>query len=163
MLFMLGFLIFFFARVQLGDHDHGPLLDGLKRPSDYVLAGKNLFFQLCSATREKNPTVSFFLVEIKTYLLRATLYLSVIRSLKYHLNYVWKQFNDLHKIVSIRSSNDISLILSHISTIYGLIIDPPNNQLTVGLIAELVEPAPESLRSGFKSHSGLKIILEMGS
>lgn len=86
MLFMLGFLIFFFARVQLGDHDHGPLLDGLKRPSDYVLAGKNLFFQLCS-----------------------------------------------------------------------------NNQLTVGLIAELVEPAPESLRSGFKSHSGLKIILEMGS
>lgn len=28
-------------RVQLGDHDLGPVLDGLKRPSDYVLAGKD--------------------------------------------------------------------------------------------------------------------------
>lgn len=30
-------------RVQLGDHDLGPLLDGLKTPTDYVLAGKFFF------------------------------------------------------------------------------------------------------------------------
>jgi len=38
------FIYFYFLpenRVQLGDHDLGPLLDGLKRPSDYVLAGKD--------------------------------------------------------------------------------------------------------------------------
>lgn len=36
------------CRVQLGDHDLGPLLDGLRTPTDYVLAGekivKNLMF-----------------------------------------------------------------------------------------------------------------------
>ena len=36
-------LIYFWlkTRVQLGDHDLGPLLDGLKTPTDYVLAGKD--------------------------------------------------------------------------------------------------------------------------
>lgn len=93
--FMLGFPIFFFARVQLGDHDHGPLLDGLKRPSDYVLAGKNLVFQPCSATREKNATALIFLVEIKTSLLRAKLCLCDQineNSISFELQYVWKQF-----------------------------------------------------------------------
>ena len=42
-------------------------------------------------------------------------------------------------LFSIRSSNEISLIWSHISTIYGLIIDPHDNQLPVGLTAQLVE------------------------
>lgn len=27
-------------RVHLGDHDLGPLLDGLRTPTDYVLAGE---------------------------------------------------------------------------------------------------------------------------
>lgn len=31
------------SRVQLGDHDLGPLLDSLKTPTDYVLAGKKSF------------------------------------------------------------------------------------------------------------------------
>ena len=31
---------FCFCRVQLGDHDLGPLLDGLRTPTDYVLAGE---------------------------------------------------------------------------------------------------------------------------
>ena len=42
------------------------------------------------------------------------------------------------KIVSIRNSNENSLVWSHISTIYGFIIDSRNDQLPVGLIAELV-------------------------
>ena len=45
----------------------------------------------------------------------------------------------LKDIVSIGGSNEISLIETHTSTIYGLIIDPHNNQLPVGLIAQLVE------------------------
>ena len=43
------------------------------------------------------------------------------------------------EIVCIRSSNEISFIKTHISTINGLVIDPQNNQLSVGLIAQLVE------------------------
>ena len=38
------------SRVQLGDHDLGPLLDSLKTPTDYVLAGKKsflFFFKVC--------------------------------------------------------------------------------------------------------------------
>lgn len=37
------------SRVQLGDHDLGPLLDSLKTPTDYVLAGKKSFsfFKVC--------------------------------------------------------------------------------------------------------------------
>ena len=31
------------SRVQLGDHDLGPLLDSLKTPTDYVLAGEKSF------------------------------------------------------------------------------------------------------------------------
>ena len=42
------------------------------------------------------------------------------------------------KIVSIRNSNANSLVWSHISTTYGFIIDPRNDQLPVGLIAQLV-------------------------
>ena len=43
------------------------------------------------------------------------------------------------EIVSIRSSNENSLIKRHISTIYGLIIDPRNIQLSVGPIAQLIK------------------------
>ena len=39
----------------------------------------------------------------------------------------------------ISSSNKISLIWSHISTIYGLIIYPHNDQLLVGVIAQLAD------------------------
>ena len=66
--------------------------------------------------------------------------------IQYHLNYstCGNNFNvnHLRKNVSICSSNDVSLILPHISTIYRLTIDPPNDQLPFGLTAELVEPAP---------------------
>ena len=41
---------------------------------------------------------------------------------------------DSIEMVSIRSSNEISSIKTHISTIYGLTIDPRNDQLQVGLI-----------------------------
>ena len=40
------------------------------------------------------------------------------------------------EIVSTRSSKEISLIKTHI---YGLIIDPPSDQLPVGLKAQLLE------------------------
>ena len=43
------------------------------------------------------------------------------------------------EIVSIRSSNEISLIKTHVSSIYGLIRDPHNDQLPVGVTAQLVE------------------------
>ena len=45
------------------------------------------------------------------------------------------------EIVSICSSNEISLIKMHniLSTIYGLMIDPNDDQLPVGLIAQQVE------------------------
>ena len=38
------FLLFLLeCRVQLGDHDLGPILDGLRTPTDYVLAGEKSF------------------------------------------------------------------------------------------------------------------------
>lgn len=33
-------------RVHLGDHDLGPLLDGLRTPTDYVLAGEGQSYYL---------------------------------------------------------------------------------------------------------------------
>ena len=52
-------ICFLIGRVQLGDHDLGPLLDGLKRPSDYVLAGKDSFiFFNCLCTNSKHETLN---------------------------------------------------------------------------------------------------------
>lgn len=42
-----------FCRVQLGDHDLGPLLDGLRTPTDYVLAGKKSFFMFWIVIHDK--------------------------------------------------------------------------------------------------------------
>ena len=73
-------------------------------------------------------------------------------------------------------SNEISSIWSHRSTIYGLIIDPYNDQLPVGLIVQLVEhctsitevrvrvpsrglflESPETFRAYFGWHNSLCI------
>ena len=60
------------SRVQLGDHDLGPLLDSLKTPTDYVLAGKksfSFFFKVC---------YDFFVV-VRHLALHTLLHASVIK------------------------------------------------------------------------------------
>ena len=52
--------------------------------------------------------------------------------------------------------NHISLIKMHISSIYELIIDPHNEKLSVGLLAQLIEHCiAASQRCVLLSHSGL--------
>ena len=58
------------------------------------------------------------------------------------------------RIISICSSNEISLIKTHISTIDGLLFDPHNDLFPVGPIAQLGEHSPASQRSGSQSRSG---------
>ena len=45
----------------------------------------------------------------------------------------------LSQNVTIWCSNEITSIKAHITTFYGLVIDPYNNQLPVGLIVQLLE------------------------
>ena len=61
-----------------------------------------------------------------------------IKEDKVYTHRLWYIIN-IKIIVSIRSSNKISLIWLHTFTIYGLIIDPHDVQLLVGLIAQMLE------------------------
>ena len=69
---------------------------------------------------------------------------------------------ELIEIVAIRSSNEISLTKTHISSI----IDPHNDQLPVGLIAQLVDQRARvdrgqgSRRSGLNFQAILSLLLK---
>ena len=62
------------------------------------------------------------------------------------------------EIVFAHSSNEISSIETYMSTIYGIIIHPHNDQLQLGLQLNWWSTAPVSQRSGFESHKGLNFL-----